>query len=284
MSFSHTYRHLCTVNLYHQYFLNNGAERFDDSLILKTQQLEKYDLRKFIKIVPSDRTQKTLSGQKIVMKQNRSGFVLWIQAKETSTAGIYEPQIDLSQTETFDFLLYTVDSLFENYSTVVGVPSIPFYFSNKKPVSELGTFNEINVESDIPQTPVEDYTISPITFKTISEKLNNSEVNRLFGIVSLTVKADTAAKSLLDTGGLTQMTPPTFKVQLRNRETIWSYLDAVDGTLIHKSPTRLPLVKNGIVGYTFNTSARRASAEPNRLIFVKDGSGAIIETISEIFI
>jgi hypothetical protein len=270
--------------LYHQYFLNDGADRFDDSVILKTQQLEKYDFQKFMKIVPTDRTKKILSGQKIVMKQNRSGFVLWIQAKKTSTAGIYEPQIDLSQTETFDFLLYTVDSLFENYSTVVAVPSIPFYFSNKKPVSELGTFNEINVETDIPQTPIEDYTISPITFKTISEKLNNSEANRLFGIVSLTVKADTAAKSLLDTGGLTQMTPPNFKVQLRNRETIWSYLDAVDGTLIHKSPTSLPLVKNGIVGYTFNTSARRASAEPNRLIFVKDGGGAIIETISEIFI
>ncbi|GAA3630183.1 hypothetical protein [Flavivirga jejuensis] len=286
MSFNHKYRTLCTVNLYHQYFLNDGVERFDNlaNPDLKKEQLEKYNVQSFLQIKPTERTKKLMSGQKIVMKQNRSGFVLWIQAEDTITDGIYKPKIDVSQTDQFDFLLYVTDPLFENYSTVVGVPDIPFYFSNKKPATELGVFSEINIETDIPQTPIEDYDITAFTYETVSEKLSSSEKKGLFGIISLSVQADTASNSLLDTSGLTQATTPTFKVQLRNRETFWSYLDATDGTLIHKSPTLLPLVQNGIVGYTFDTTAKRASAEPNRLVFVKDGSGTIIETISEIFI
>ena len=286
MSFNHTYRTLCNVNFYHQYFLNDGTERFDNVLLpdLKTEQLEKYDFQKFMQIIPSDRTKKLLAGQKIVMKQNRSGFVLWIQAEDTVTDGIYQPKIDLAQTEEFHFLLYATDLLFENYSTVVGVPDIPFFFSNKKPATELGAFSEINIESDVPQTPIEDYNISAFTYETLSGTLTIEELQGLFGIISLSVEADTAANSLLDTGGLTQASTPIFKVQLRNRETFWSYLDATDGTLIHKSPTVLPLVKNGIVGHTFNSTAKRASAAPNRLVFVKDGSGTILETISEIFI
>jgi len=284
MSFNHTYRTLCSVNLYHQYFLNDGLDRFDDSIILKTEQLDKYDFQSFMQLVPTERTKKLLAGQKIVMKQNRSGFVLWIQAEDTLTDGVYRPKIDLSQTEELHFLLYATDPLFENYSTVEGIPSIPFYFSNKKPATELGAFSEINIETDIPQTPVEDYDITALTYETLSEVLATEEMQGLFGIISLSVQADTVANSLLDVGGLTQVTTPIFKVQLRNRETFWSYLDATDGTLIHKSPTVLPLVKNGIVGHTFITTAKRASAAPNRLVFVKDGGGTIIETISEIFI
>ena len=284
MSFIQTYQTLCTVNVYHQYFLNDGTTRFDDSLSLKEEQLAKYNFQSFMQIVPSERTKKLFAGQKIIMKQNRSGFVLWIQAIDTATDGIYQPKIDLAQTENFDFLLYTTDPLFENYSTVVGVPSIPFFFSNKKPSTELGAFSEMNVETDVPQTPVEDYDISTSTFEQISKTFTTVERKGLFGIISLSVQADTATKSLLDTNGLTQASTPVFKVQLRNRETFWSYLDAKDSTFIHKSPTTLPLVKNGIVGYTFITTANRASAEPNRLVFVKDGNGTIIETISEIFI
>lgn len=286
MSFNHTYRTLCTVNVYHQYFLNDGTERFDNIAFpdLKEEQLEKYNFLSFMQIIPSERTRKMLSGQKIVMKQNRNGFVLWIQAEDTATKGIYQPKIDLSQTEEFDFLLYVNDPLFENYSTVVGVPTTPFFFSNKKPATELGAFSEINIETDVPQTPVENYEITALTYEAISETLTTVEKQGLFGIISLSVQADSASNSLLDTSGLTQAAPPTFKVQLRNRETFWSYLNATDGSLIHKSPTVLPLVKNGIVGHTFITTAKRASATPNRLVFVKDGSGTIIETISEIFI
>lgn len=286
MSFNHTYRKLCTVNLYHQYFLNDGRDIFDrvNFPYLKAEQLEKYDFQSFMRIVPSDRTKKMCSGQKIVIKESRSGFTLWVQASETTNNGIYKPKVNFAQTETLHFLLYATDPLFENYSTVIAFPNIPFFFSNKKPLTELGTFSLINIEADIPQTPVEEYVITPLTYKRISKTLTTAERKGLFGIISLSVKASIVTSSLLDTNGLTQASPAIFKVQLRHRETFWSYFNAKNGEFIHKSPTPLPLVKNGIVGYTFNTSAKRASAEPNRLVFVKDASGTIIETISEIFI
>jgi len=206
MSFSHTYRKLCRVNLYHQYFLNDGKERFDNTALptLKAEQLEKYDFQSFMQITPSEKTKQVFAGQKIVMKSDTSGFTLWIQAEDTATSGVYNPKISLSQTEEFHFLLYATDSLFENYSTVVSKPVIPFYFSNKKPVTELGSFSEINIETDVPQTPVENYTITDLTYETKSKLLSTSEHQGLFGIISLNITADTATNSLLDTNGLTR--------------------------------------------------------------------------------
>ncbi|GHC57956.1 hypothetical protein [Ulvibacter litoralis] len=285
MSFNITYKPLCHVNAYHHYFLDDGTTAFDDlgEPTLKEEQLEKYNLNSFLKIVPSLKTQRMLAGQKIRFKETNTGFSLWIASEETVTPNLFEPKIELSQSETLQFLLYIKDSLFENYSTVVATPSTPFYFSNKKPDTEPVSFSEINLEETIPHTLISNFTSTEATYVKLSEELSATETQNLFGIISLQVEADTPSKSLLDGSGQLPATPPTFKIQIKNRETFWQYLDQKDGSFIHKSPTELPLVKNGIVGYSFD-SIKRPAAAPNRLLFVKDGGGTIIETISEIFI
>lgn len=285
MSFTLTYKPLCFVNVYHHYFLDDGSTAFDDPLepSLKEAQLEKYNLRSFLKIIPSLSTQRNLAGQKIIFKETATGFSLWIASEETLTPNIFRPKIELSPTETFQFLLYSNDPIFENYSTVAAAPAIPFYLSNRKPDTEPGSFSEIDVETKIPHTLINNYTITEATYRQLSNTLSVEERQKLFGVISLQVEADTPSKNLVDGSGELPATPPIFKVQLKNRETFWQYLDRTDGSFIHKSASQLPLVKNGIVGYSFN-SIKRPGAAPNRLLFVKDGGGNIIETISEIFI
>lgn len=285
MSFTYTYKPLCRVNAYHHYFLDDGTTAFDDPLApsLKEKQLEKYTVGSFLKIVPSKKTQRILAGQKIIYKETASGFALWIASEETATPNQFIPKIELSQTETFHFLLYSKDPIFENYSTVEATPSIPFYLSNKKPDTEPVSFSEIDVEENPSHTLINNFTSTEATYAKLSEELSAVEKQKLFGVISLQIEADTPSKSLLNASGQIRVPTPTFKIQFKNRETFWQYLNSKDGSIIHKSVTELPLVKNGIVGYSFD-SIKRPAAAPNRLLFVKDGGGNIIETISEIFI
>ena len=289
MSFITTYKKLCECNLYHHYFLDDGTTAFDDNATLKTEQLAKYDFLDYASILPSEETARRLRGQKIHFRITNSGFNLFIKAEENPpSSGTYEPFVELAQNESFTFLIYINDGLFENYSMINASPQIPFYFSNKKPTTEVGVFQYIDLETTT--NDVADATISQITFDALAQNLTNNEKLGLFGIISLEMAGDDTTgidgntRNVLNADGTLQDPALIYKIQINNRSTIWNYRDPIDGSLIHTSdPTELPLVKNGIIGYSFD-SIERPSAKPSRLIFEKDGGGVIIKTISEIYI
>ena len=289
MSFTTTYRKLFSVNIYHHYFLDDGNVAFDSSPVLKEAQLVNYNFEDFCKIIPSEKTQELFKGNKLVFKTTSNGFTIFSRAEETApNSGTYKPMVNLSQTTVFDFLIYVNDALFENYSTVNSKPLIPYYLSNKKPVTESVSFNYLDLETIT--LPIEDFTINQASYGEIRTNLSEKEKIGLFGIISLemagdnTVPFDGNARNILNANGTIPAFPKTFKLQLKNRSTIWNYRDASTNTLLHSTdPTTLPLAKNGIVGYSFN-GQERPSAFPSRLIFEKDGGGNIIKTISEIYI
>lgn len=289
MSFLTTYKPIFQVNFYHHYFLDNGTIAFDSSASLKLQQLEKYDFTSFLRVVPSLKTQSILRGQRLTVKNTPNGISVWGKVEETAPdSGIYQPYITLSQNQELQFLLYVEHALFENYSTVTANPNRPFFFSNKKPLTEAGSFQYIDKEDTT--SGVELYTISEGSFEVIKKGLTHFESIGLFGIISLemagdnTVPWDGNPRNILNVDGTLPGSIPTFKIQFLNRSTIWNYINPIDNTLIHSSdPTTLPLVKNGIIGYNFG-GKERPSAQPNRIVYEKDGSGNILKTISEIFI
>ncbi|MEZ4794839.1 MAG: hypothetical protein R2773_05080 [Flavobacteriaceae bacterium] len=287
MSFSITYKPLCSVNFYHRYFLDDGLTAFDATNALKNEQLQKYDFREFMKLIPSEETLGKLNGHKVAFKVHPSGFHLYVSSTETAP-NTYAPLIPLAQDLKLTFLMYIKDGIFENYSTVGANPTIPYFFSNKKPFTEGGSFRYIDLETTTHD--LEDFEIVADTYTELQKKLTGAELIGLFGILQLEMAGDDTTgidgntRNVLHTDGTLQSNPNTYKIQFKNRNTIWNYIDPTDQSLIHSSdPTELPLVKNGIVGYSFN-SAERPSAQPDRLVFEKDGGGNIIKTISEIFI
>ena len=135
-----------------------------------------------------------------------------------------------------------------------------------------------------------DFEISQTTYEGFFEQITEKERIGLFGILHLEMEGDDTTvvdgntRNILNGDNSIQNTSPVYKIQIANRSTIWNYIDPADNSLIHSTdPTELPLVKNGIIGYSFD-SKERPSAEPKRLVFEKDGGGNIIKTISEIFI
>jgi hypothetical protein len=289
MSFTTTYRKLFSVNIYHSYFLDDGNLAFDSSPVLKEAQLVNYNFEDFCKIIPSEKTQELFKGNKLVFKTTSNGFTIFSKAEETApNSGIYRPLVNLSQATVFDFLIYVKDALFENYSTVNSKPLIPYYLSNKKPVTEGVSFNYLDLETTT--LPIEDFTINQASYGEIRTNLSEKEKIGLFGIISLemagdeTVPFDGNSRNILNVNGTIPANPKTFKLQIKNRSTIWNYRNATDSSLLHSTdPAELPLVKNGIIGYSFG-GQERPSAFPSRLLFEKDGGGNIIKTISEIYI
>ncbi len=289
MSFTSTYKILFGINLYHNYFLDDGSVAFDTNAVLKEAQLNKYNFQDFCELIPSEETQKIFKGSKLVFKTINSGFSIYAKAEETApNSGTFKPFVSLSQTTVFNFLIYVKDSLFENYSTVNSKPLLPYYFSNKKPAAEGISFNYIDLETTT--QPIENFTINQTSYNETKKTLSEKEKIGLFGIISLemagdnTIPFDGNTRNILNVNGTIPANPKTFKLQLKNRSTIWNYRNASDSTLLHSTdPTELPLAKNGIIGYSFG-GQELPSAFPSRLIFEKDGGGNIIKTISEIFI
>jgi len=289
MSFKSTYRPLFDIQLLHHYFLNNGNTDFDSDPVLAETQLSNYSFKNFISILPAAETLQQSIGRRIVFKETRKGLSVLIKAEETApNSGVFKPFISLPQHTIFTFLLYTNDALFENYSMIPSIPSIPFYFSNKKPVTEPNTFKYLDVLNTT--TSVDSYSIQSNTFQPIETILSTQEKIGLFGVIQLemqgddTVPIDTHSRNILLANGSLPATARSFKIQFKNRETIWNYRDAGNSALLHSSdPTVLPLVKNGIVGYSFGGKKRPAAA-PTRLVFEKDNNGNILKTISEIYI
>ncbi len=293
MSFRTLYKKLADVNIYHHYFLDDGKTEFDNNTFpsLKESQLEKYQLTEYMNVAMSEKTANMFIGQKILFKPTPQGFTLFIKVLETAPdSGIYRPFIELSGTEAFTFLIYVTDRLFENYSTVGANPEVPYYFSNLKPEDEPDSFEEIDLETEVTPTPIENYDIKEAkTWKALGAMISAKEQVGLFGIIQLSVHGDDSAKDLLNVDETLKSQPTEYKIQLKNRSTIWNYINPTNNTLIHTTEDDLPenqlqpLVKNGKVDYSFDSKDYPA-AQPNRIKFERNGGGVIIKTISEIYI
>ena len=132
MNFSLTYKPLCTVNIYHEYFLNDGLMPFDSSESLKKKQLSKYDVREFIDLIPTEETYRYLNSHKIIFKPTETGFRLLVQAEEiVEGSQDYTPKVSIPKDFNLTFLLYVNDFLFENYSTVNAIPKFLSTFQIK---------------------------------------------------------------------------------------------------------------------------------------------------------
>ncbi len=285
MSFINTYRPLFHIELLHHYFLDEGTLDFDKAPLSKEVQLETYDFKEFISIIPSSETLARTIGQKIVLKHTNSGLTAFIKAEQTApNSTTFKPYHELSLTADFTFLLHITDPLFGNYSLVPSVPERPFYFSNIKPGTEGNSFTYIDTQTST--TPVSNFSITQNTYTAVATTLSETEKRGLFGIVHLGMRAVPPAttRNILNANGTLPVAVPSFKIQFLNRSTIWNYRDAGNSNLLHSSdPDTYPLVKNGIVEYTFD-GKKRPAANPNSLLFEKDNNGNIIKTISEIYI
>lgn len=241
MSFSITYGLLFEVTLLHNYFLNNGEEIFasmtaDD----KAKMLQQFNTDTFTIITPTLESNKVLKNYKMVFKKTKTGFKVYIKVKETNEI---DPFIKIPSNLNLKFLIQINDYQFENYTDLKFALNQIFMFSNVKPLTEPVTFEyipKINVNKLISN----DYLVSEETTADLLSKLESSEKQNLYGLISIFMKGDNVAGNIVTAQG--KMLSPNFKIHFDNRKTLWKYFNRKAGTVIETNAVK-PLTRSGFV-------------------------------------
>lgn len=241
MSYSITYGLLLEVTLLHNYFLNNGEETFasmsnDD----KEKMLQKFNTDVFTTITPTLETYTILQNYKMVFKESKTGFKIYIKVKEDDET---DPFIKVPADLNLNFLITIHDYQFENYTNLEFTPNRVFLFSNVKPPKEPVTFKylpKINDNKLISSA----YLVSEESTADLISTLHSSETQDVFGIISLTMQGDNSPEKILDDDG--KLNSPNFEIHFDNRKTLWKYINRKAATEIKTNSTK-PLTRSGFV-------------------------------------
>lgn len=230
MSSTITYLPIFNLNILHNYFLDKGDTTiFDDTQ--KPETLSSYNVSEFLRVVPSQDTKRILANHKVVVKNSTNGTTCFI-----SVDGASKPVID-STGVTVDLLIYSRDAFFEKY-TDIDMSSEGVYFFTNDPALPTNEIDELSATA----TDLEDYKVAKSTeptsqYQELLSGLTGREQRSLLGIVS--IKLD----DLLEVGGVVGDTRE-FKIVLKNRKTIWVYLNQ-DGSMAFQTGTTLPFTQKG---------------------------------------
>jgi hypothetical protein len=228
-----TYLPIFNLNILHNYFLDKTDKDgnivvFDDTN--KPEVLSTYNVSDFLRVVPSKNTQRVLKNHRVVFKTATNGATCFI-----SVDGGKKPVIDATDV-TVDLLIYSNDASLEKY-TDLNTTAKGIYFFTNDPAEAT---NEIDALAST-ATNFEDYkvatSIDPNSkYQELLSALTGIEQRSLLGVVSIQLND-------LLVGG-TVGDPTEFKIALKNRKTVWVYLDQ-DGAVVSTTGVVQPLMHKG---------------------------------------
>ncbi|WP_347841221.1 hypothetical protein [uncultured Draconibacterium sp.] len=221
MSFSIKYKPLFEVNLYHKYFLNNGAKDFfsmNDTE--KEMQLTNYELSDLFSIVPSANTLKKLLGHQIVFKSSGYKLLVWVKV---ASSNLDVPFIPLSENLELSFLLKLKTYTF-NHFTDLGLQNSGqlLYFSNRRLLTETGNFPLIKRANNTTAV-TDDYRLNELSQKAVLDNLAANEKQNLLGIIRIGIKGETGSYDILRANGKLRSDQRIFNLVFANRKTTWRY-------------------------------------------------------------
>lgn len=246
MSNTINYKPLFNLNVFHNYFLDNGTTAFDDKKL--PEVFSGHNVKNYLHLTPSLATEKLLSQNKLLFKATTSGATCLVAVNEENN-----PKRDLSGVFV-DFLMYTTDPLFGKYTEGIDNLKDVYYFSNHSSL----VASKINVLVDDPIALSNYKVTNAIAYETLMATVTPEEQRGLFGIVSIKLED-------LLSGNIVPTDETEFKILLANRKTIWVYVDK-DKVEQHRAGTQ-PFVKKGKISITNGSIAYRMATPSDQMIF-----------------
>ena len=132
MGFKIIYKTLFKVDIHHSYFLDLGNTTFlsmnDEE---KQKRLQNYNHENFLTIVPTRATRIRLRNHNLVFRADSKNIRVLCKVRERN--GKYTSEIVLDEDLKLNFLMYSNDYLFGNYTLLPGEDYRLYLFSNVKP-------------------------------------------------------------------------------------------------------------------------------------------------------
>jgi len=221
MSFLIKYHPLFKVNFWHNYFLDKGTDSFNSmSDEQKLKQLESFDIKTVLSILPTHQTQQQLNGYHLLLKLTNSGFVVLTKVINDSITPFFSIDNELN----FTFIVQIKDPLFYNYTDLkMENTDKLYYLSNQKPVLEPANFPLLKSEGNNEKLD-DKYILSAESQKNELSVLQTTDKNNLLAIVRIFMKGQNNNLSVITNQGKLKVPYQVFEIQLVNRKTIWRYI------------------------------------------------------------
>jgi len=255
MGYSKIYRTLFSVEILHHYFLDEGEDIYDAGL--DTDKMEAnlaiYDLKSFMDIIPTKKTQ-------TILRNFRSRFVLSKQGFQVAMAADgNEPFIAFSSDLKFDFVVRITDPYFENYTDISIDRSEPLFLSNVTPADAI----EPEEGEEKTAIPVRFCLLSKFTTDLTNGSpdptlpmerkevelpdVESRELIGAFAVISIHLTGEVGEITLSNGGTEFNETLPEVNLRFKNRSTVWKYHRSKDSVQVHTTAGEKPLTKNGYI-------------------------------------
>lgn len=271
------YKTLFEVNLYHDYFLDNGIDKF--AAMYEEQrlvQLARYNVLDFLEIVPTLETQHKIVNQRMRLIKQPGGFRIMVSV-EANPALPLLPTIPISDSFELRFMVKIKDEFFANYTDLPFESNRTYLFTNTSPYSGFPLIPLMPASEPTPD-PLPDPP-NPPTLPNIDdtflanqdeteELLNNislAEQIGLLGIFKITITNGSTDYDILTSDKEIKNDFVTFLVHILNLKRFWKYKKSQTNQ-VFKTKIKQPLVKYGYIeleGSDFNPEQQEPEPPPN---------------------
>ena len=237
------YKTLCEVVIRHAYFLNKGTLDFDDMLSpLSNELLSKFQFTDAFEIVPSAKTASLLKNLQIRCVFSTQGFKLVAKTEESALL----PLIPLADEDTFVFAVKMKHPQFPNITKITSSSDRLLLLTNSQP-SAFSTAPVFMPQMIVDQRIDDTFLLSAVDSKKLQEEwFVPQETTKLFGIIHLKIKGNTAADDLLTVTRDLKVPAPIFKIHFDTQNTHWKYIKA-SSNFEAETTNALPLTKHGYI-------------------------------------
>ena len=234
MSSTINYKQLFSVNVLHQYFLNEAKDTYDDKK--KPDAFTDYDSKNFVQIVPSVKAKKVLKNHKILLKQVNNGVTALVSADSATN----KPSFDVTG-QSIDLLVYITDTHFNKYTD--GVDLLGNHIYEFKTSTAASSRKLVAQGTDWGAAKIADYKLAHSTdgnsdYVKLMNRISPAEQRQLFGVITVDLAA-------LLNSGVFKTTADEYKMVFKNRSIKCEYISGKDPNTTFTSANAEPLVKRG---------------------------------------
>lgn len=135
MGFTIGYKRLFSVQILHNYFLNQGSKSFEAmTQQKKANAMASYQVPSILKVIPSSDTARQMKGRGMSFRMDNTGFFVGIKIdQEAAKGGLNKPFIPVNDELRLRFFIKLIDPYFLNYSSL-GLKTASeqvYYFNNE---------------------------------------------------------------------------------------------------------------------------------------------------------
>jgi hypothetical protein len=239
------YKKLFSLNVYHDYHLNDGSLAYDDLEVdVKTLKLRKFNWQDFLYITPTRKTLKIFKRFQLLTKLSNQGLIVFARVAEED---VQESFIPLEEDLVLEFFIGYRDPYFENYTAMKLLKEDKMLFSNFRHEHFQGlSFDLLPLENE--DRPFSDSFLIPEDSFTsfFTEAANKIIEAQAKGLLLIRMQGEDGSLNVTNINGTLKVNPPVFKIQFTNRSTYWTYHHQRNNSSITTN-TPKPLTKNGFV-------------------------------------